>query len=268
MKLLKIAILLSVIPVLAFSQRGGGGHGGGGSRGGGGGARIGGGGGRIGGGGGRVGGGSGLRGGSVGGGFSRGGGSVRGGGGSRIGGGGFRGNTVIRGSRFTNRFYGGYRGYYPGYYSSFGFGFGYGYGAYPYYSYYPYSYYPYAYESYYDDGYYAAPYSNAVYYNNGSYGANVGYAPQGQPAPPTVINQTIGTPSSATSSDSFYRAADYYLIAFNDHTIRAALSYAVDGDQIRYTTREHEEKTAPLSTVDVRFSEQINRDRRVEFRLP
>jgi hypothetical protein len=58
------------------------------------------------------------------------------------------------------------------------------------------------------------------------------------------------------------------LIAFTDHTIRAAVSYTVEGDQIRYTTREHEERTAPLSSVDVRFSEQINRDRRVEFRLP
>ena len=78
-----------------------------------------------------------------------------------------------------------------------------------------------------------------------------------------MINQNIGTPAG-----SFYRGADFYLIAFTDHTIRAALTYTVEGDQIRYTTREHEERTAPLSDVDVRFSEQINRDRRVEFKLP
>jgi hypothetical protein len=41
----------------------------------------------------------------------------------------------------------------------------------------------------------------------------------------------------------------------------------VDGDQIAWTTREHVEKRAPLSTVDRRFSEQINRDRHVEFGL-
>ena len=80
--------------------------------------------------------------------------------------------------------------------------------------------------------------------------------------------RSSGTSSGGTSSGTFYRAADYYLIAFNDHTIRAAVSYTVEGDQIRYTTREHEEKTAPLASVDVLFSEQINRDRRVEFRLP
>jgi hypothetical protein len=58
------------------------------------------------------------------------------------------------------------------------------------------------------------------------------------------------------------------LIAFTDHTIRAAISYRVDGDTIRWTTREHEEMQAPLASVDRRFSEQINRDRRVDFRLP
>jgi hypothetical protein len=247
-KLLRTAVLIAAIPALAFARGGGGGgHGGGG------GARSGGGGMRSGGGSvGRSGGsfGGGVRGGSVGGGF-------RNGGGFR-GSGGFRGNTFVRGGRLGNRFYG---GYYPGYYGGFGFGFGYGY---PYYAYA--SYYPYAYDPYYDNGYYDSGSSD-----NGYYGGNVVYAPQAQytqPAPPTVINQTIGAPSAGTSPAPFYRAADYYLIAFNDHTIRAALSYTVDGDQIRYTTREHEEKTAPLSSVDVRFSEQINRDRRVEFRLP
>jgi len=211
-----MAVLLSVIPALAFGQRGGGMRGGGGARPGGG-IRIGGSGSAI-----RGGGGSFNRGGNV---------IVRGGSG-------FRGNTIVRGgTRFVSntRFYGG-RYYYPGsyYYPSYYLGFGYG--GYPYY-----------------DPYYYAPY----------YSDFAAYAPPVPPAAPTVINQTIGVAQGA-----FYRAADYYLIAFNDHTIRAALSYTVEGDQIRYTTREHEENTAPLSSVDRRFSQQINRDRRVEFKLP
>jgi hypothetical protein len=242
-KLLRTAILISVIPVLAFGQRGGGSRGGGGGS-------------RSGGGGARIGGGSAMRGGSIGGGFR--GGSI--GGGFRSSGG-FRGNTIVRGGRFGNtRFFGGR--YYSNYYLGFGYGG---------YLYYPYAYYPYSYDPYYYGSYYGAPYYNGGYYDNGYYGNDVGYvqqAPPAQPAPPTVINQNIGTPSAGASSGSFFRAADYYLIAFNDHTIRAALSYTVDGDQLRYTTREHEEKTAPLSSIDVRFSEQINRDRRVEFRLP
>jgi hypothetical protein len=188
---------------------------------------------------------------------------TRGGGGVRVGGTAFRGNTIIRGgNRFGNRFYGG-RDYYPSFYGGFGFGFGYGY---PYY--YPYSsYYPYSYDPYYYGSSYGAPYYDNGYYDNGYCDGNAGYVQQAPPAAPSVINQNIGTPGG-TSSGSFYRAADYYLIAFNDHTIRAAVSYTVEGDEIRYTTREHEEKTAPLASVDVRFSEQINRDRRVEFRLP
>jgi len=245
-KFLQLAVLLSVIPALAWGQRGGFRGGGGG------GARIG-------------GGGFARGGGFVGGGFARGG---------RIGGiggfhggyrGGFRGNTIIRGgNRFVgNRFFGGWS-FYPGYYPGLSFGFGFGYG-YPYYDpfyFSSYSYRPYDYSPYYYDPYnYGGYYYSAPYYGSVAYTAPL---PPTPPAPPTVINQTIGT----VSAGAFYRTPDYYLIAFNDHTIRAALSYTVEGGQIHYVTREHEEVTAPLDSVDRRFSEQINRDRRVEFKLP
>jgi hypothetical protein len=44
--------------------------------------------------------------------------------------------------------------------------------------------------------------------------------------------------------------------------------HSVDGDTLRFTMREGQQLTAPLSSVDRRFSEQINRERNVEFRLP
>ncbi|HEY2843410.1 MAG TPA: hypothetical protein VGJ09_07170 [Bryobacteraceae bacterium] len=239
-KLLRIAVLLSVIPILAFARGGGGGSRGGG----GGGARSS--------GGARSGGGSVSRGFS-GGGVSRGGSVVRGGAGSV---GSFRGNTVFRGG---TRFYGG-RSYYPYNYYYPGLYLGFGYGGYPYYD--PYSYGS-SYGPYYNDpNYYGSPYDTQSGYAQPPYAPDA-YPQQQQPA---IINQSIGT--GAAPSDSFYRAADFYLIAFNDHTIQAAISYRVEGDQIRYTTREHEERIAPLASVDRMFSEQINRDRRVEFRLP
>ncbi|HSP67511.1 MAG TPA: hypothetical protein VLN48_07280 [Bryobacteraceae bacterium] len=244
-KLLQIAVFISVVPVLAFGQRGGSRGGGGGGVRSGGGVRGGGGsvnrgGGSFGGGGISRGGGPVIRGGNFGGGFGRVG-SI----------GSFRGNTIVRGG---TRFYGG-RFYYPNSYYYPSFYLGYGYGGYPYYD-------PYYYNSYYAAPYYSQPY----YYDPAPYDGTIGYV---QPAQaPTVINQSIGTPAPATNSGSFYRAADYYLIAFNDHTIQAAISYRVEGDQIFYTTREHEERSAPLANVDRMFSEQINRDRRVEFRLP
>jgi hypothetical protein len=242
MRLLKFVLLLALIPAFTYAQRGGGGHGGGGggghAMGGGGGHATGGGGGFHGGGGGAAGGG--FRGGSVGGGF-------------RGGYGGFRG------------------GYYGrGYYGGFGFGLGLGLG-WPYYGYYPY--YGYGYP--YGYGYGYSDYGGAYDYGYPAYGNDYGYtsgvAPQAsqapQPAPPVVI-QNYGSPANSGSQQSFYRPPDYYLIAFTDHTIQAAIAFHVEGDQIVWTTREHADMHAPLSTVDRSFSAQINRDRRVQFNLP
>ena len=268
MRVLRIAFILALVPAFSFAQRGGG-HGGGG------GAHMGG------------AGGGGFRGGS--GGVSRGfsggtayrapaGGVYRGGvvgGVSR----GFGGVGINRGS-----IGGGYR---PGYgfgnrvYAGFGYGYGLGYG-WPYWGYgwgAPYGYWPDYYDSYY-------PYDSSSYYGSYGYG---GYPGGGYPGggyydgsaydygsqtPPTVINQDFGPgyspnpPSPGSGADTYYQRPDYYLIAFTDHTIQAAISYRVEGGEIYYTTREHVEKHAPLATVDRRFSEQINRDRRVDFRLP
>ena len=176
---------------------------------------------------------------------------------------GFRGNV---GGYYGNRYYG--NRYYGGY--GFGYGYPYAYGVYPY-SYGGYPYYdPYYYDAYYDPYAYSPSYYDGSYYNNGYYAPSANYvaAPQ---QPPVVINQAVPAPravQAAPSNEPYYHAADFYLIAFNDHTIRAALNYRIDGDTILWTTREHEDKSAPLSSVDRRFSEQINRDRHVEFRLP
>jgi hypothetical protein len=69
-------------------------------------------------------------------------------------------------------------------------------------------------------------------------------------------------PSSGNQGQNFY------LIAFNDHTIQAATAYKVEGDQIHWITREGQEMQAPLASVDIRYSQQINRDRHVDFRIP
>jgi hypothetical protein len=285
-----IAIFSSLAALPAVAQRGGHGGGGGGARsGGGGGTRSGG----------------GFSGGGSSHGFSSGGshGGFNGGsafrGGTNFGGGGFRsGGTFNGGSRggFNN---GGFRGGgfrrdgfesrgFRGSSSRYVYGFGFGYpyygyyGGYPYYGYYdPYYYYdPYSY-----DPYYYGPSSYGSYPPYGSYNAPNDYNSGGyisqpaydQPAVPVVINQDyqpqrVAPPQVIQAppgqQDSFYRQADFYLIAFTNHTIQAAVSYTVEGETLRYTTREHVERTAPLSSVDVRFSEQINRDRHVDFRLP
>src|ERR1035437_8968543 len=192
-----------------------------------------------------------TRGGGGGGGFT--GGGFRGSGG--MGGGGvFRGSGgmgggVFRGGGGIGRFsgfrggYGGYGGYYGGYYSPYfysGYGLGYGYG--------------YGYSPWYDDYGYSSSsypaYSYPVY--QPSPNVNVVYAPPEQAQAPTTVyverpnsltreydqyGQQSNRPMAATDS-----ASPLYLIAFRDHTIRAAAAYWVEGDTLHYITQEQEQK--------------------------
>ena len=59
-----------------------------------------------------------------------------------------------------------------------------------------------------------------------------------------------------------------FLIAFRDHTIRAAAAYWVEGAMLHYVTLEHEQKSAPLNQVDRDLCVRLNRERRVAFSLP
>jgi hypothetical protein len=64
-------------------------------------------------------------------------------------------------------------------------------------------------------------------------------------------------------------ASPIYLIAFqNDHAIRVAASYWVDGQTLHYVTQQHEEKLAPLGSIDRALTLQLNRERGVAFPLP
>ncbi len=146
-----------------------------------------------------------------------------------------------------------------------------GYWGWPYYGYAPYGY-GYGYDPYYSD-----PYAyNSGYYDPGPYAQQAPayqtaqQAPSyQQPAPQAPAYQPAPqVRQSAPQATVQNGSPDYYLIAFADHSIRAAINYHVDGNTIYWTTREHEEMSAPLSTVDRGFSTQINRDRHVDFRLP
>ena len=50
--------------------------------------------------------------------------------------------------------------------------------------------------------------------------------------------------------------------------IRAAISYSVDGANLRYVTMQHEEKRVPLDSIDRDLTLRLNRERRVAFQLP
>jgi hypothetical protein len=207
------------------------------------------------------------RGGGAGGGFHGGGvvGGFHGGGGgfghggigapSRPGGGwgysGFRGG-------FGYRSYG-YGGYYGGFYGgSYWPSWNYGYSYWPSYSdygYSPYAYYPYSYDP--------SPNVTVIYPAPAQAAPSTVYVER---ANPVVRNYDEYGQEIRPSSGGV--GAPIYLLAFTDHAIRAAAAYWVDGQTLHYVTLEHEQKQAPLDTVDRGLSLQLNRERRVPFSLP
>ena len=250
MKLLVRVVLCCVLATGAWAQRGGGSRGGGGHSGGGGGFS------------------GGSHGFSGGGGF-HGGGSGMAGGGSFHGGGGISHGGFV-GSGFHGYGYGygygryGYGrgfgiGFYGGYWPWYGYGYGYPYywgDYYPYYSGYGYGYDPYAYNAY--GAYYSTPTVTAVYPQY-----------QQQQAAPAPAPQQTPRPVMHEYRDEYGQSRDVtYLIAFRDGVIRAAVAYWVDGDTLHYVTRDHQERTTPLDSIDRSFSERLNRDQRVPFHLP
>jgi hypothetical protein len=211
------------------------------------------------------------------------GGGARGGGGFRGGSSGissFRGGS---GGGIRSGGYGGFGGYRGSYgYRGYSFGLGYypwyGYGYWPgywggYYSY-PYDYYDY-YGYSYPQVYNYDPPSNVtvVYppspqpsYKVYTLATQGGYDEFGQPVAAVPAAPSAAGPAAASAAAP--GRSPVYLIAFKDHTIRAAEAYSVSGDTLRYVTLEHAGKEAPLSSVDSAFSMQLNRERHVAFTLP
>jgi hypothetical protein len=126
--------------------------------------------------------------------------------------------------------------------------------------------YPFAtYSGFYDPLPYAYPYEPGA--------AVTVIAPPAVPAPaPVVIYQPEPRLQRRSYVDDDRDDREYrqpiYLIAFKDQTIQAALAYWVEDRTLHYVTRGQEHQKVPLDQVDRAFSEQLNRDRRVEFHLP
>jgi len=134
--------------------------------------------------------------------------------------------------------------------------------------------------------YFYADYSSASEYSSyvptsGSYNpATYSYTAY-QPSPNVaVIYPQAPAPLSAERARPVTREYDQngleirpngsplYLIAFKDHTIRTATTYRVDGNTLRYSTPEKEDKEAALDTVDRALTLQLNRERQVAIQLP
>jgi len=153
----------------------------------------------------------------------------------------------------------------------------------------------------------AIPYAVPFYYGGYGYAApppqqyqlSVQSVPA--PQPPVIINQYYttgnpqavvrdytaeGLPKPASSTLKSYQApipshpeparrvasdtADkptIYLIAYKDQSIYPAIAYWIEGDTLHYITMQGAHNRASLDLIDKEFSEQLNRERNVEFSL-
>ena len=92
--------------------------------------------------------------------------------------------------------------------------------------------------------------------------------PTPQPAVHPVIHEYGPPESFALAPASPEQAPVLYLIAFRDTTIHAAMTYWVEGATLHYLDHDHQQKQAPLASVDRELSAQLNRERNVPFNLP
>lgn len=135
------------------------------------------------------------------------------------------------------------------------------------------------------------PYGYPVYMGGyyGGYGYGYGEAPpqqqpnitviyppaQPQPAPVYMgpsepprpqIQEYVPAPANGTESGG--TEPSYYLLAFKDHSIYSAVGYWLDGDTLHYITSGNVHNQVSLSLVDRELTEQLNKGRGVQVRLP
>jgi hypothetical protein len=59
-----------------------------------------------------------------------------------------------------------------------------------------------------------------------------------------------------------------YLVAFKDHSIYSAMAYWIEGDTLHYVTPHGVHNQASLDLIDREFTEQLNRERKLQVRIP
>jgi len=126
------------------------------------------------------------------------------------------------------------------------------------------------------------------YWHFPSYDQNYGLAPgpstASQPTAPTIIvfppmpavsappqprqlTPPVAPKPSATNTNA-QQSSPIYLIALKNHAIRPAMSYSVENSMLHYVDLDRAAQDVPLDQVDRPLTVELNRQRRVPFRLP
>jgi hypothetical protein len=146
--------------------------------------------------------------------------------------------------------------------------------------------YPYAYSVWVPDSFDYLDYQNQYAAQYGPPPPASAYYPQppgGAPAQPVIINQYFGAPAPPEAStppapntntnttqapgDVIGNPRNYYLIAYKDHAIYAALAYWVEDNTLHYVTTQNTHNQASLDLIDINLSKSLNQDREVPFTI-
>jgi hypothetical protein len=140
-----------------------------------------------------------------------------------------------------------------------------------------------------DANQYSAPYYSPSYgtpYGVVPPGGSAYYdtAPAGAPGSqqPVIINQYFGAPGSqpvnapepnTTSNtqgpgDLAGSPQNYYLIAYKNHAVYAALAYWVEDKTLHYVTTQNTHNQASLDLIDITRTKSLNRGQEVPFSIP
>jgi len=102
---------------------------------------------------------------------------------------------------------------------------------------------------------------------------NQGYVPErGKPVAetPTVHSYQAPIPNNPEGQRIRRETDDrptVYLLALHDGTVYSCYAFWLEGEMVYYVTTKQVHKKIPKSSVDIRLSEQLNRERNVEFEL-
>ncbi|MCS7024287.1 MAG: hypothetical protein NZV14_05765 [Bryobacteraceae bacterium] len=85
--------------------------------------------------------------------------------------------------------------------------------------------------------------------------------------PPSATSPAPQAKEAERESSPDRDRATITLLAFEDSTVIAALGYWVEEDVLHYVTKNFEKKTASVKSLDLPLTEQLNKERNVEFKL-
>jgi hypothetical protein len=92
--------------------------------------------------------------------------------------------------------------------------------------------------------------------------------------PPPPPGDIAGSPSRAAgvnpagSGDLLAPAEDYYLIAYRNRSIYAALTWWLEGNTLHYVTTQNTHNQAALDLIDLDKTIRLNQDRDIPFSIP